>query len=510
MTKEVREDEVVDALKRAHKAIKEIIDLQERMVKEVSPPPKGSFPLQEIDPELKERVYTVAVPKIERLIKISDKKERGKRETEAFNEVLEDLNDPEREAEVRFFWEEITRELVRRMILVEGKRADGRAFDEIRPISAYAGVLPRTHGSGLFRRGQTQALVVTTLGTTTDEQIVDDIEGRTSKRFMLHYYFPPFSVGEARPLRGPGRREIGHGALAEKALFPVLPSEERFPYTIRLVSDILDSNGSTSMATVCGGTLALMDAGVPIAEACAGISVGLVKEGDKVVLLRDITGLEDAGGDMDFKIAGTRRGITALQLDLKIDGISYEIIEEALGEAREGRLFILDEMKKAISKPRERLSVYAPRVIRTSIPPEKIGDVIGPGGRTIRNIINTTGAMVDIEDDGKVTICAPDEEASTQTLEMIEYLTAEVEVGKTYLGKVLRVTKFGAFVEILPGKEGLVHISELAPYRVSRVEDIVSEGDEIRVKVIEIDDQGRINLSRRRVLYEQERSGRKR
>lgn len=508
--KEIREEEIVEAIKRAHVVIKEIIGLQERIVNEINPPPKGRFPLQEIDPELEMRVRRIATPKIEALIRISDKRERDDKEAEALKETIKELNEDEREAEVRFFWHTIKKELVCKLVSTEGKRVDGRGLKEIRPISAQAGILPRTHGSGLFGRGQTKALVVTTLGTTTDEQIIDDIEGRTSKRFMVHYYFPPFSVGEAKPLRAPGRREIGHGALAEKALLPLIPPEERFPYTIRLVSDILDSNGSTSMATVCGGTLALMDAGVPITAPCAGISIGLIKDGDKMFLLRDITGLEDAAGDMDFKVAGTMKGVTALQLDLKIDGIPYEVIEEALKEAREGRLFILDEMKKAISKPRENLSIYAPRVIKTSIPPEKIGDVIGPGGKTIRNIINITGAKIDIQDDGKVSICAPDEEASIQALEMIEYLTAEVEVGKVYLGKVLRITKFGAFVEILPGKEGLVHISELAPYRVRRVQDVVNEGDEIRVKVTEIDEHGRINLSRRQVLYEEERFGRRR
>ncbi|MGE5593647.1 MAG: polyribonucleotide nucleotidyltransferase, partial [Betaproteobacteria bacterium] len=396
--------------------------------------------------------------------------------------------------------DKIVKEEVRKMILEEGYRPDGRRVDEIRPISCEVGVLPRVHGSGLFTRGQTQVLTSVTLGAIGEEQLLDGLGEEESKRYMHHYNFPPYSVGEVRPMRGPGRREIGHGALAERALAAMIPDEETFPYTIRLVSEVLESNGSTSQASVCGSTLALMDAGVPIKRPVAGIAMGLVKEGDRVVILSDIQGIEDALGDMDFKVAGTERGVTAIQMDIKIPGITRDILAKALAQAREGRLFILGKMLEVIPEPRKELSPYAPRIIRMNIDPEKIRDVIGPGGKVIRHIIDETGAKIDIEDDGRVFIAAVDETAGAKARKMIEDLTAEVEVGKVYTGTVTRIMNFGAFVEILPGREGLVHISELAHTRVPRVEDVVKVGDTIEVKVTEIDRQGRINLSRKDVL----------
>jgi polyribonucleotide nucleotidyltransferase len=359
--------------------------------------------------------------------------------------------------------------------------------------------LPPTHGSGLFTRGETQSLAVTTLGTSDDEQLIESLEGESYKRFMLHYNFPPFSVGEVRPLRGPGRREIGHGALAERALAPMIPSKEEFPYTVRVVSDILESNGSSSMATVCAGTLALMDAGVPIKAPVSGVAMGLVKDGDRVAILTDISGLEDHAGDMDFKLAGTRLGTTALQVDVKLaEGLSLELITKIVQQAHPARMKVLDLMAAAIERPRPELSAYAPRITTLKINPEKIRDVIGPGGRIIRKIIEETGASIDIEDDGSVSVASNDAQKSQRAIEIIRTLTEDVEVGKTYNAKVKRIMNFGAFCEILPGKEGLVHISELADKYVSKVEDVVKIGDEFRVKVIEIDEQGRINLSRKR------------
>lgn len=500
---EIEEEVVLEAMGLAQEEIRRIILLQKDLVERVGHPTKLEVSENEIDPDIERRVHELASPKIEAASRTKEKRERQEKMDRVVAETIEALGE-EFEGEIRFICDQIERDLVRRMILEEETRADGRGLNEIRPISCEVGVLPRTHGSGLFRRGQTQALAVTTLGTTSDEQIVDDIEGRTSKRFMLHYYFPPFSVGEARMLRAPGRREIGHGALAERALSCLIPSEEEFPYTIRLVSDILESNGSTSMASVCAGVLALMDGGIPISSPCAGVAMGLVKEGEKIAILSDISGLEDAVGDMDLKVVGTRKGITALQMDLKTEGVSQEIIAQALKQAHKDWIFILEEMERVIDKPRGSLSPYAPRIIQMVIPPEKIGSVIGPGGRTIRSITEATGAKIDIDDDGRITIATPDAEKAEEARETIEYLTAEAEIGKEYVGKVMRVVKFGAFVEILPGQEGLIHISELAPYRVNRVEDIVREGDEVRVKVVEIDSQGRINLSRKQALPREE------
>ncbi len=391
---------------------------------------------------------------------------------------------------------------MREIVLKDKKRADGRGPTDIRPITCEVGVLPRAHGSALFTRGETQSLSAVTLGTADDEQRIDALEGESTKSFMLHYNFPPFSVGEVRPMRGPGRREIGHGALAERALKSVMPVKERFPYTVRLVSDILESNGSSSMATVCAGTLSLMDAGVPITAPVAGIAMGLIKEGDRVAVLSDILGLEDHLGDMDFKVTGTRQGITALQMDMKIGGITGDLLKQALHQAREGRLYILDKMEAALSTPRPELSVFAPRIVNIRIRPDKIGGLIGPGGKTIRSIIERTGVKIDVADDGLVSIASTDESAAKLAIEMVQQITQEVEIGKIYTGRVRRIMEFGAIVQISPNVDGLVHISQLAPYRVKTVTDVLKEGDEVQVKVLEIDRQGKIRLSRKDALPE--------
>jgi polyribonucleotide nucleotidyltransferase len=395
---------------------------------------------------------------------------------------------------------DLQRRDLRRAILEEGRRADGRGPDQIRQITCEVGLLPRTHGSALFTRGETQALVVITLGTTMDEQKIDELEGQRWKSYMLHYNFPSYSVGEVRPIRGPGRREIGHGALAERAIEPVIPSDDSFPYTIRVVSDILESNGSSSMATVCGGTLALMDAGVPVKAPVAGIAMGLIKEGARVAVLTDILGVEDHLGDMDFKVTGTRDGITAFQMDVKIAGINFEIFAEALEKARLARLKVLEAMLGTLSAPRTELSVYAPRITMLKVSPEKVREIIGPGGRTIRSITEQTGAQIDIEDDGTVKIATYDSVNGHRAEEMIRALTEDPEIGRVYRGKVRRIVNFGAFIEILPGRDGLCHISELDHYRVARVEDVVREGDMVEVKVIGIDSEGKVKLSRRQAM----------
>jgi polyribonucleotide nucleotidyltransferase len=415
-------------------------------------------------------------------------------------------NYPENERDVLVAFENLLKKTMRKMIIKEKVRPDGRSHDEIRPLSIEVGLLPRTHGSALFRRGQTQVLNVCTLGAPGDVQRLDGLGLEEYKRYMHHYNFPPYSVGEAGFMRAASRRDIGHGALAERALLPVIPSQEDFPYTIRLVSEVVESNGSTSMGAVCASTLSLMDAGVPISKPVSGIAMGLIKEGDELAILTDIQGIEDFLGDMDFKVAGTKEGVTAIQMDMKISGISKEILQQALAQAREGRLFILDKMLAVIDQPRADLSPYAPRMITFEIDPDKIRDVIGPGGKMIRKIIEETGVDIDIEDDGRVFITSVDSTAGEKARAIIERLTSDVEVGKTYLGKVVRLMNFGAFVEILPGKEGLVHISQLDKERVAKVEDVVHVGDEILVKVIEIDKLGRINLSRKALLLEQGRS----
>jgi polyribonucleotide nucleotidyltransferase len=407
---------------------------------------------------------------------------------------------PEKTRAIKEVFHDLERNQMRRMILDKGIRADGRSPVGIRPITCEIGVLPRTHGSALFTRGETQSLAVVTLGTSDDEQRIDALEGESTKSFMLHYNFPPFSVGEARPMRGPGRREIGHGALAERALKPVIPSKEKFPYTLRIVSDILESNGSSSMATVCGGTLALMDAGVPIAAAVGGIAMGLIKEGNDVEIISDILGVEDHLGDMDFKVTGTRAGVTALQMDIKIQGINRDIMEKALAQAKLGRLHILDKMAETISETRDRLSAHAPRILTMKVKPDKVREVIGPGGKVIRGIIAKTGVKIDVEDDGSISIASSDEAAAQKAIEMIKQITEDVEIGKLYMGKVVRIMEFGAIVEIGPGVDGLVHISQLAPHRVKSVTDEVKEGDEILVKVLEVDRQGKIRLSRKEAM----------
>jgi polyribonucleotide nucleotidyltransferase len=409
----------------------------------------------------------------------------------------------ERRVQVQKAVDDLVKVLTRETIL-SGKRLDGRAFSEVRPISCEVGLLPRTHGSALFTRGETQALVTATLGTADDAQIIEEYEGESEHTFLLHYNFPPFSVGETKFLRGPSRRDIGHGNLARRALAPMLPSEDAFPYTVRVVSDILESNGSSSMATVCGGTLSLMDAGVPIKAPVAGVAMGLVTEGDRFAILTDIAGQEDHYGDMDFKVAGTRDGITALQMDIKIKGLRRDILEQALAQAREGRLHVLSKMSSALDRPRANISRYAPRIFTMQIPRDRIRDVIGSGGKTIRSIIEETGCKIDVEDSGKVSIASADEAAAMRAIEIIEGLTQEPEVGKVYRGKVRRVEAYGAFVEILPGQDGLVHISELAPYRVRQTTDVVKEGDEIAVKIIAVDPTGKIKLSRKQALSKEE------
>ncbi|NLY43609.1 MAG: polyribonucleotide nucleotidyltransferase [Clostridiaceae bacterium] len=509
--KEVPEDVMLEAIMFGHEEIKKICAFIEQMVAEVGKP-KFEYVSFEVDEALYEDIKEYAYEKVKAALDTPDKKTREANIKAVYEDVFEHFAEkyPDMEAQMGEALYKLQRHIVRSWILYEGKRADGRGMKEIRPLSAEVGLLPRTHGSGLFTRGQTQVLTVATLGALGDVQLLDGLEEEESKRYMHHYNFPSFSVGETKPSRGPGRREIGHGALAERALEPVIPSEEEFPYAIRLVSEVLSSNGSTSQGSICGSTLALMDAGVPIKAPVAGISVGLVTEGDKYVLMTDIQGIEDFFGDMDFKVAGTKKGITAIQVDIKIDGLTKDIIKEALEQTREARLYILDEvMLKVIDKPRKELSPYAPKIMTTTIDPEKIREVIGPGGKTIQKIIADTGVKIDIEDDGRVFIAAVDAAAGKKALRIVEGIAKDVEVGQVYIGKVVRIMNFGAFVEFLPGKEGLVHISKLGRKRVQRVEDVVKVGDEILVKVIEIDKQGRVNLSRKDALAEADEKFRK-
>ncbi|HQD40109.1 MAG TPA: polyribonucleotide nucleotidyltransferase [Bacillota bacterium] len=508
---ELSEQEMLDAIFYGHEAIKKIIAFQDEL-RLLAGKPKLEVEVFQLDEEIAAEVEAYATSPMLAAIRTEDKLARQdaidqvSAETRAhFLELWGEELYAEREKHLELTLERLVKEEVRRLIAEEAVRPDGRALDEIRPVSCEVGVLPRTHGSGLFTRGQTQVLTVATLGAASDEQILDGLGEVESKRYMHHYNFPPYSVGEVRPMRGPGRREIGHGALAERALLPVLPCEDEFPYTIRLVSEVLESNGSSSQASVCGSSLALMDAGVPIKKPVAGIAMGLVKYGDKISILTDIQGMEDHLGDMDFKVAGTPDGITAMQMDIKVEGISREILEQALEQARRGRLFILDKMREAIEKPRPELSPYAPRIFTMQIDPDKIRDVIGPGGKQIKKIIDETGVKIDIEDDGRVFIAAVDQAAGEQAAKIIGDLVRDVVVGELYLGKVTRVMNFGAFVEILPGKEGLVHISQLAHERVGKVEDVVQVGDQMMVKVTEIDRQGRINLSRKDALPKEEK-----
>jgi len=504
--REIPEERILDALDLAFAEIKRIIAIQHELVARAGRP-KREVPLFLPDPEVEEAVRALMEEKLSQALRNPDKASREEAIRLLEGETLEQLTErfAGRELEIRAAFQSLAKSLVRRMILQEGIRPDGRTPQEIRPVSCGVGLLPRVHGSGFFQRGQTQVLTTCTLGTGEDEQILDDLGIVERKRFMHHYYMPPYSTGEVRPLRGPGRREIGHGALAERALAPLIPPEEEFPYTIRLVSEVLESNGSTSMASVCGSSLALMDAGVPIKTHVGGIAMGLITDEEgRVAILTDIQGIEDAMGDMDFKVAGTRKGITALQMDIKVGGLSREVMARALAQAREAREFIIGKMEEVIAGPRPSLSPFAPRITTIEINPEKIREVIGPGGKVINKIIAETGVKIDVEQDGKIRIASPGEEANRKAVQMIEEIVREVKVGEVYLGRVTRVTNFGAFVEVLPGKEGLVHISELSDKRVDRVEDVVKVGEEILVRVKEIDAHGRINLTRRGTLPQED------
>ena len=500
---EAPEEDVLDAIMFGHETIKELVAFQKKIIEEVGKP-KRTLIFPEIPEEIKTAIYAYAERPLKEAIFNPDKltreahMEEVRKEAEAhFKEIY-----PENGSDIAECLNHLTKEIVRHMISVDKIRPDGRALDEIRPISCEVGLLPRVHGSALFTRGQTQALTITTLAPMSETQIIDDLTQETEKRYIHQYNFPSYSVGETKSSRGPGRREIGHGALAERALIPVIPTVEEFPYAIRVVSEILESNGSSSQASVCGSTMSLMNAGVPIKAPVAGIAMGLVNEGEHFTVLTDIQGMEDFFGDMDFKVAGTDKGITAIQMDIKIHGLSREILLAALQQAQKGRMFILGKMAECIDKPAEHLSPYAPKIITLTIPVDRIRDVIGSGGKIINKIISETGVKMDVEEDGHVYIATPDEEAAQRAKKWVEELTHEVQVGETYLGKVTRLMKFGVFVEILPGKEGMVHVSQLATRRVEKPEDVVHEGDEIMVKVTEIDDKGRINLSRKALLQE--------
>ncbi|MHB1654570.1 MAG: polyribonucleotide nucleotidyltransferase [Desulfitobacteriaceae bacterium] len=510
--KEVPEEQMLEAIMFGHREIERLVEFittfrQEALALGLAKE-KMEVRMESIPEDIVEAVTLYAYAKMEAAVRVEEKKAREVAIDSVKSDSLAHFAEqfPEKEKNIGKVLENMVHKIVRRLITVEHIRPDGRALDEVRPISVEVGILPRTHGTGLFTRGQTQVLTVATLGAVGDEQILDGLGLEESKRYMHHYNFPPFSVGETKPMRGPGRREIGHGALAERALLPVIPDETVFPYTIRLVSEVLESNGSSSMASVCGSTLSLMDAGVPIKSPVAGVAMGLIKEDEHIAILTDIQGLEDHDGDMDFKVAGTTIGVTALQMDIKIAGVSREILTQALTQAKKGRLFILDKMLAVIEKPRPQLSPFAPRIITASIHPDKIRDVIGPGGKTIKKIIDETGVKIDIEDDGRVFISAIDGGAGENALKIIQALTQEVEVGRIYNGKVTRIMDFGAFVEVIPGvlglsgKEGLVHISQLAHGRVEKVEDVVKLGDEVLVKATAIDKQGRLNLSRKEAL----------
>ncbi len=510
---EVPELEILEALNVAHEAIKELCAMQVEFLQGHTVPDMEWSPV-EPDAALKTRVEDVAAAKVVEALNLSDKQERNQAMAAVTEDVIATLTEEDEEygdhsKDIGEILRGIEKKTMRRQILEKGERADGRGLDDIRQITSEVGVLPRTHGSALFTRGQTQALAVVTLGTSRDEQRIDSIDSREeiTKSFMLHYNFPPFSVGEARPFRGTSRREIGHGNLAERAMQPLLPAYDDFPYTIRIVSDVLESNGSSSMATVCGSSLALMDAGVPIKSPCAGVAMGLIKEGDDVAILTDILGLEDALGDMDFKVAGTRDGVTSIQMDIKVAGLTVDILEEALKRANKGRLHILDQMAQALEKHRDELSDYAPRIVTIQINPEKIGEIIGPKGKTIRAIQEESGATIDIDDSGTVKIAAVSGEAGTRAREMIEAIVKDPEVGRIYEGPVKNTTTFGAFVEIMPGTEGLCHISELQEGRTENTEDVVKKGDIVRVKLLSIDEKGRLRLSRKAALAEEAAGG---
>jgi polyribonucleotide nucleotidyltransferase len=500
---EISEAEMLEALKVAQKGIKDVIALERKVIDGI-PRRKLAWERPEPDAALVARVRALAEKAMASAINAKDKAARAGGVKELRQSVQAQLSAefPEKTKDVAAELDEIEYRVMRAQVLEKGERVDGRDLDTIRPITIEAGLLPRAHGSALFQRGETQALASVTLGTADDEQRIDSIDvlGETTKSFMLHYNFPPYSTGEVKMIRGTSRREIGHGALAERALQPLLPHYEGFPYTLRVVSEVLESNGSSSMATVCSGSLALLDAGVPMKASCAGVAMGLVKEGEKIAVLTDILGSEDALGDMDFKVAGTANGITSIQMDIKIEGLTLDIMKEALERARKGRLHILKEMEKVLSKPRPELSKYAPRIITIQIKPEKIGDVIGPKGKTIRGIQDATGAKINVDDSGLITIAAVGGEAGEKAREMVAAIVAEPEVGRVYEGPVKSTTPFGAFVEIIPGVEGLLHISELQHGRTEKTEDVVKKGDIVQVKLLEVDERGRMKLSRKALL----------
>ena len=503
--KEIPEEEILDAIELAHEEIKKSIKVQKEL-RNLAGKEKYEFIAPSLDDNTEAKIEKWVFERIEPIITIPDKHERREKLRELRELMFIELNIPEEEqALAKEAFAEAEKKFARQLVLERGIRIDGRKPDGIRPISIEIGLLPGAHGSALFTRGQTQALVTTTLGTPEEYQLVEGLMPEEQKRFILHYNFPPFCVGEVAPLRGPGRREIGHGALAERALAPVIPDEEEFPYVIRVVSDILESNGSSSMATVCGGSLSLMDAGVPIKAQVAGIAMGLIMENDKFVVLSDILGDEDHLGDMDFKVAGTRKGVTAIQMDLKVKGISRDVLSKALAQAREGRMYILDKMDAVISKPREEVSPFAPRIVSTRIEPEKSRDLIGPSGKTIKTIIEKTGVKITIKEDGTVLVSAPSEEAAAQALKMIEDVTRDLAIGNTYLGKVTRVENYGAFVELAPGKLGLIHISKFPPELRKNIFEKIKVSDVIPVKIIEFDQMGRPKLSRIDVTPEEEK-----
>jgi polyribonucleotide nucleotidyltransferase len=504
-SKELSEDVMIDALAFGHERIKKIIEIQEKL-RGLLGKQKAPVQKKEVDQELQGKANDLVRAKLESAMEIAGKQERTDA-IKALRDTLEaELNSEgcaDMKSDLGNLFHDIEKDVVRTLVVDKGYRVDGRGLTDIRPISIQPGFLPRTHGSAVFTRGETQALVTTTLGTSVDEQRMDSLEFKGTKRFLLHYNFPAFCTGEVKFMAGPGRREIGHGMLAERSLAPILPTKEDFPYTIRIVSEILESNGSSSMASVCGGSLSLMDAGVPIKAPVAGIAMGLIQEGDRSAILSDILGSEDHLGDMDFKVAGTREGITALQMDIKIGGLDKELLARALAQAKEGRLHILGEMDKALSETRKEMSEYAPRIVTIKVPKDKIRDVIGAGGKVIRGIIEQTGVSIDINDDGIVSIASTDKKASQAAIDIVESIIEEVEVGKIYLGKVKKIVDFGAFVEILPGTDGLVHISQICDRRIKSVSDEIQEGDEIKVKVIDVDQQGKVKLSRKEALKQE-------
>ncbi|MFQ5648480.1 MAG: polyribonucleotide nucleotidyltransferase [bacterium] len=499
--KEVAEEDMVSALQFGHEKIRNLIELQTKLAEQAGKPKREFIP-EPVPVDLTEKVMAHARPKLEEVIALSDTNLRKRALKQLVDETIEHLSEeyPESEDTIANIIHECEKELVRQKIVQEGTRIDGRSLDDVRDITCEVKVLPRTHGSALFTRGQTQALATTTLGTKIDEQKMDELEGQFWKSYMLHYNFPPFCVGDIRPLRGTTRREVGHGNLAERSIKPAMPSENVFPYTVRVVSEILESNGSSSMATVCAGTLSLMDAGVPLKTSIAGIAMGLIKENGEYHILTDILGDEDHLGDMDFKVAGSAAGITGFQMDIKIKGIPAEVLGTALEKAKAARLKILEVMGRTLSAPRDEMSPFAPRITTMKVNPDYIGSIIGPGGKTIREITDKSGATINIEDDGTITIASAEPESSQMAQDMISHLVQEPERGKTYMGKVKKITNFGAFVEILPGKEGLLHISQIAHERINKVEDVLKLGDEVEVKLLDIDAQGKLDLSRKVLL----------